>query len=1304
MRSSEPRSAGRGANPGAACGARAVRSTRALAPRAVLLLALAAAAVAAVPAPRAAAQESTLELASSALYSGIFDFEPFGNNAFCGVPEGFLIVQLTNGVPSGIREFMLSPDSTVTAFTFNDAKAYVTTGAGGVSIVNPFAAGQLAPAVTIRPLGSAFGGAIGSDSLVYATEGGSLLTFVLGAGDEIRLVSDWPVPVDAGEVIAAGSRLLVFGAGGAVAITLGATRVPVRSDTLLASGTVLAAAGTDNAIYVATANALLIPFVAQPGGGFREGVRTPLRGRAADLSVSANLAAVATDSGFAVYEGSQPEAPVLALDRFDGDGVGSLAFRGEELLVSRSETGFESYSVFIGSESTPTDVQRDLGTLSTLALDGDYLYATSPDSGLYRFSTTAGPVLTERRLLFARRFFGAVAARDTLIVLADEGQGARCYTGVVGSGGVTARGLFRFSGLIFNMQFQDSLLLFAGGAAGFRVASINAPDAPFGLVAYDPPPTFGSYRAEFAADRLVYSAARFPVALHIVDIATLGAPAAVDTISFTGSIDFAVDRDSRRMVVLHGAEGAQRLTLYDISAPRSPVALDTVSVAGGAGGALAIRGDLVLVGNAGASGTQRYVIENGSRLTAAGESRTAGAPVQIAIGPEATYVAEGADGIETFVNFSATSIVLRGRLELPGSLLLTAVADSTIVAADNRQVLHSLLLDRNGLLQTRDTFDTGGRVRALTFVGGKSRIATVVADSLRLFDVNSFGDLIRVRSDTGVRFTGAPATSIVPFGANVLVSTGPLVNVVSIATPTSPRVVTTFSGVGQSGVSEAGPIRTLVVRDNILFVVYRGVVSAVPSQSRPPLVTAWSLGATAVNPQYLGSYFDATEREYLDAAISGTLLYLAVGEEGVKVLDVSTPENLAFVQRVVESANTEALAIDGDLLILGNGADGVAVNNLLVSEIDPPRVSSADTPGIARDVAGLPGRVLVSDTFALLAYKASVALSDTTAPSFFIGFVPNPFISAYADLFVIPSEPVSEDPLINYRIEDLDVGLAVNLVDVEERVYQSSLLLDRIGTGELTVTGIDRSANEGLSAKTIVLDLLRGAFGGTISSGDGQLQVAVAPGAFAGDARFIAMPYSAEDAGTRYGDAALPDGAVASGYRVAIVPGNDMPIEVRLREPRRDTAGAATIHRARPWQVYRSDGAAWRALESVSQDGWVSAASDGGGLFWLAPGESSTGGLLPRVAMLYGNAPNPFNPVTTIRYDVPVPGNRVLLELYSPEGRLVRRLAEGFHPAGRYESVWDGVGGDGAPAASGIYLLRYATGDVSLTRKLTLLR
>jgi hypothetical protein len=95
---------------------------------------------------------------------------------------------------------------------------------------------------------------------------------------------------------------------------------------------------------------------------------------------------------------------------------------------------------------------------------------------------------------------------------------------------------------------------------------------------------------------------------------------------------------------------------------------------------------------------------------------------------------------------------------------------------------------------------------------------------------------------------------------------------------------------------------------------------------------------------------------------------------------------------------------------------------------------------------------------------------------------------------------------------------------------------------------------------------------------------------------------------------------------------------------------------------------------------------------------------VPTRAALYHNTPNPFNPTTTIRYDVPVGGANVDLAIYDVAGRLVKRLAAGFQPPGAKTAVWDGHNDSGQPVASGVYFYRLSAGNQTLTRKMTLLK
>jgi hypothetical protein len=94
---------------------------------------------------------------------------------------------------------------------------------------------------------------------------------------------------------------------------------------------------------------------------------------------------------------------------------------------------------------------------------------------------------------------------------------------------------------------------------------------------------------------------------------------------------------------------------------------------------------------------------------------------------------------------------------------------------------------------------------------------------------------------------------------------------------------------------------------------------------------------------------------------------------------------------------------------------------------------------------------------------------------------------------------------------------------------------------------------------------------------------------------------------------------------------------------------------------------------------------------------------LPQEFALLANYPNPFNPATIIRYDLPK-NLHVKLAIYDLLGKKVRTLVDAEEAAGFKHITWAGVNDAGARVASGVYLYRIEAGDFSMTRKMILTR
>jgi predicted outer membrane repeat protein len=100
---------------------------------------------------------------------------------------------------------------------------------------------------------------------------------------------------------------------------------------------------------------------------------------------------------------------------------------------------------------------------------------------------------------------------------------------------------------------------------------------------------------------------------------------------------------------------------------------------------------------------------------------------------------------------------------------------------------------------------------------------------------------------------------------------------------------------------------------------------------------------------------------------------------------------------------------------------------------------------------------------------------------------------------------------------------------------------------------------------------------------------------------------------------------------------------------------------------------------------------------------TGVGAIVPREYALHPNVPNPFNPVTTIRFDLPEVVH-VRIVIYNLPGQRVRTLVNGERTAGVHTAVWNGTDAIGRRAASGIYWYRMTAGDRVFVRRMTLSR
>jgi hypothetical protein len=134
------------------------------------------------------------------------------------------------------------------------------------------------------------------------------------------------------------------------------------------------------------------------------------------------------------------------------------------------------------------------------------------------------------------------------------------------------------------------------------------------------------------------------------------------------------------------------------------------------------------------------------------------------------------------------------------------------------------------------------------------------------------------------------------------------------------------------------------------------------------------------------------------------------------------------------------------------------------------------------------------------------------------------------------------------------------------------------------------------------------------------------------------------------------------------------------------------------WQDTVDEG--WRYYYKISAVDYSGNESD------AASPESTTGDdvqVIPRAFALHQNVPNPFNPTTTIRFDLPHAAH-VRLCVYNVKGELVATLVDRHMTEGRKEIEWTAKDRRGRSVDSGIYFYSLISDDFTQTKKMVLLR
>ena len=94
---------------------------------------------------------------------------------------------------------------------------------------------------------------------------------------------------------------------------------------------------------------------------------------------------------------------------------------------------------------------------------------------------------------------------------------------------------------------------------------------------------------------------------------------------------------------------------------------------------------------------------------------------------------------------------------------------------------------------------------------------------------------------------------------------------------------------------------------------------------------------------------------------------------------------------------------------------------------------------------------------------------------------------------------------------------------------------------------------------------------------------------------------------------------------------------------------------------------------------------------------------IPTKFSLHDNFPNPFNPSTTIRFDLPI-ATKINLTIYNMLGQKVKTLKNSQLSAGYHSVNWNATNDQGFPVSAGMYFYQIRTNEFVKTKKMLLLK
>jgi photosystem II stability/assembly factor-like uncharacterized protein len=323
----------------------------------------------------------------------------------------------------------------------------------------------------------------------------------------------------------------------------------------------------------------------------------------------------------------------------------------------------------------------------------------------------------------------------------------------------------------------------------------------------------------------------------------------------------------------------------------------------------------------------------------------------------------------------------------------------------------------------------------------------------------------------------------------------------------------------------------------------------------------------------------------------------------------------------------------------------------------------------------------------------SVAAISTPSPIEII-IHQNTALTKYIDLYVAARESLSVFPALLVSVGG--TGTPVVLVQQANRFFKGSYTFPVTGSYSVQASSADSLSQPVSATRTFGVILAKPGAESAIASADSTATLRVPAGAVTGETWCTLIPEKTEN---------VPGGSGVPSWSFGPETGFNAPVEIALKYRSEDLeANAVPV-------IYRATAAGWVTVPGILDESArvVRASVSSLGRFAIGTAAAPSGpGAIPLLYRLEPNFPNPFNPSTTIRYDLAASAD-VTIRIFDVAGRCVRTIENGIQGQGVHDAMWDGTGNHGEPVASGVYFTRLTLHPVTggawaMTRKMLLIR